>query len=129
MGQYDGKKVLVVDDSAPMRMLISVTLRKALSGLQITEAENGVDAMAKLRDGDFDLVLTDMNMPLMDGAQLIRQIRGTSNKIPVAVITTRGEEKDRDFGLALGADCYITKPVTGRELKDVVLKFLAEREV
>lgn len=128
MGQYDGKKVLVVDDSATMRMLIAVTLRKVVSGLNVTEAENGIDAMEKLRDGDFDLVLTDMNMPLMDGAQLISQIRGSSKRIPIAVITTRGEEEDRDFGIAIGADGYLTKPVTGKELKEIVKKFIAGRE-
>lgn len=129
MENCEKKRVLVVDDSATMRMLISVTLRNVLSGLSVTEAENGADALEKLQGQNFDLVLTDMNMPEMDGAQLIREIRGSSKDIPIAVITTKGEEKDRDFGLSLGADGYITKPVKGNELREIVLRFLAEREV
>jgi two-component system chemotaxis response regulator CheY len=128
MERYEGKKVLVVDDSAPMRMLIAMTLRRSLAGLSVTEAYNGLDAMEKLRDQKFDLVLTDMNMPGMDGAQLIRSIRGSMEHIPIAVITTMGEDKDRDYGLSLGADGYITKPVTGGDLRGVVRRFLRGRE-
>lgn len=130
MEKMDNKKILVVDDSATMRMLISMTVRKVLTGLSVTEAVNGADAVEKLQKQDFALVLTDMNMPEMDGAQLISWIRSSGRKhVPIAVITTKGQEKDRDFGLSLGANGYLTKPVKGNELKELVLKFVAESGV
>ncbi len=119
------KTILVVDDSAMMRMFISVTLRKALTDVTITEAENGADAVKKLQDQDVDLVLTDMMMPEMNGAQLIENIRKVMNRdMPIIVVTTKGEEKDRELGLSLGANGYITKPVNGHNLREVVIKFL-----
>ena len=74
---------------------------------------------------DVDLVLTDMMMPEMNGLQLIENIRKLLNKdVPIIVITTKGEEENRELGLSLGANGYITKPVSGNKLKDEVLKFL-----
>ncbi len=125
MGNIERKRILVVDDSATMRMLISMTIRKVVPAI-ITEAVNGVDAMGKLEKQDFDLVLTDIMMPEMDGTQLIKRIRGTLNKeIPIIIITTKGEESDRDLGMFLGANGYITKPVNGNQLKDTISKYLA----
>jgi len=124
MGDVDRKRILVVDDSATMRMLISMTIRKVVPAF-ITEAVNGVDAIGKLEKQDFDLVLTDIMMPEMDGTQLISRIRRTMNKeIPIIIISTRGEESDRDLGMSLGANGYITKPVNGQQLKDTISKFL-----
>lgn len=119
------KSILVVDDSATMRMFISMTVKKIMQGVTVTEAVNGVDAIAKLQDQDFDLVLTDMVMPEMDGVQMISKVRGILSKtMPIVIITTKGEERERDFGLSHGADSYITKPVDIHELKETVLKFL-----
>jgi len=124
------KRILVVDDSATMRMLISMTLKKVLNGVSITEAVNGFDAIEKLKIHDFDLILSDMNMPEMDGAGLIGEIRRSLNMdMPIVIITTKGEDKDKDLGLSLGANGYITKPIKGYELKDTVLKFLMKCEV
>ncbi len=118
-------KILVVDDSATMRMFLSMTLKRVFADISITEAENGLDAIEKLRAQDVDIVLTDMMMPEMNGLQLIENIRKLLNKdVPIIVITTKGEEKDRELGLSLGANGYITKPVSGNKLKDEVLKFL-----
>lgn len=123
--QKQSPKILVVDDSATMRMFLSMTLKRTFSDISITEAENGVDAIKKLQAQDVDLVLTDMMMPEMNGLQLIENIRKLLNKdVPIIVITTKGEEKDRELGLSLGANGYITKPVSGNKLKDEVLKFL-----
>lgn len=119
------KSILVVDDSATMRMFIAMAIKKVLEGVTVTEAVNGVDALAKMQDHDFDLVLTDMVMPEMDGAQMIGKIRGSLNKtIPIVIITTKGEERERDFGLSSGADSYLTKPVNVYKLKETVLRFL-----
>lgn len=123
--QKESPKILVVDDSATMRMFLSMTLKRVFADISITEAENGADAIRKLQTQDVDIVLTDMMMPEMNGLQLIENIRKLLNKdVPIIVITTKGEEKDRELGLSLGANGYITKPVSGNKLKDEVLKFL-----
>jgi CheY-like chemotaxis protein len=119
------KAVLVVDDSTVMRMVIVMSLKRILS-VKITEAVNGRDALAKLENGTFDLLLTDMVMPEMDGAELIREVRNRlKNDIPIVVITTKGEEKDRNVGLSLGANSYLTKPVDLKALIKTTLKYLA----
>jgi CheY-like chemotaxis protein len=119
------KKILVVDDSATMRMLISLNLKRSLVGISVTEATDGVDAIAKMQAQEFDLILTDMMMPEMDGPQLIGNIRQTlRNDIPIIIISSNGEEKDRDRGLSLGANGYITKPVKGYELIKTITTFL-----
>ncbi|MDH4231965.1 MAG: response regulator [Nitrospirota bacterium] len=119
------KNVLVVDDSALMRMLISMTIKKNIQGIAVTEAVNGADAITKMQDQDFDLILTDMVMPGMDGLQMVSAIRDSVSKtIPIVIITTKGEARERDLGLLHGADSYITKPVNAHELKETVLKFL-----
>lgn len=123
--QKQSPKILVVDDSATMRMFLSMTLKRVFADISITEAENGADAIRKLQTQDVDIVLTDMMMPEMNGLQLIENIRKLLNKdVPIIVITTKGEEKDRELGLSLGANGYFTKPVSGNKLKDEVLKFL-----
>ena len=121
------KKILIVDDSATMRMFLCMSIKKTAAGVSLTEAVNGVDAVEKLKKDDFDLVLTDINMPEMDGTQLVEKIRGSLNKnMPIIIITTEGEEKHRDLGLSLGANGYITKPVNSYELKETVARFLME---
>ncbi len=118
------KSILVTDDSTIMRMFLVMSLKRMLR-VKITEAVNGIDALAKLKDGKFDLLLTDMNMPEMNGAELIRCVRtGMNSDIPIVVITTKGEIKDREIGLSLGANGYLTKPVNQAELIKMVLKFL-----
>jgi CheY-like chemotaxis protein len=122
--------ILVVDDSPTMRMLLVMTLKKVSREISIEEAVNGVDAWRKLQEKAFDLVFTDMQMPEMDGAELVRRIRGElSRTLPVIIVTTKGEESDRDFGLALGADGYITKPVNVHEIKETVLNYLEGHKV
>lgn len=123
------KKILVVDDSATMRMYLCVTLKKVMHGIAVSEAVHGADAVEKLKKSDFDLVLTDLSMPEMDGIQLISEIRGPMQMhVPIIVITTKGEERDRDRGIGLGANGYITKPVNFFEFKETVLKCLQRHE-
>jgi len=118
------KSILVTDDSTIMRMFLVMSLKRMLK-VNITEAVNGIDALAKLKGGRFDLLLTDMNMPEMNGAELIRCVRiGMNSDIPIVVITTKGEIKDREIGMSLGASGYLTKPVNQAELIRTVLKFL-----
>jgi two-component system chemotaxis response regulator CheY len=118
------KSILVADDSAIMRMFLVMNLRRMLR-VNIAEAVDGQDALAKLMNGKYDLLLTDMNMPEMGGAALIRAVRiGLKSDIPIVIITTKGEMKDRDLGMSLGANGYLTKPVDVKELIKTILTHL-----
>jgi CheY-like chemotaxis protein len=124
MFNYSDKSILVTDDSAIMRMFLVLNLKRMLK-VNITEAVNGLDALAKLKSNTFDLLLTDMNMPEMNGAELVRWVRtGLNSDMPIIVITTMGEIKDRERGMELGANGYLTKPVNQTELIKTVCKFL-----
>jgi two-component system chemotaxis response regulator CheY len=124
--RFTNKKVLVADDSQTMRMFILFHLIKMLPGVQIIEAENGAAAVQKLMQQDVDLILTDMNMPELDGAGVIRAVRqGLKKPTPIIVITTKGEMQDRERGMALGANGYITKPLNIREFRETVLKLIS----
>ena len=120
------KNLLVVDDSATTRMLISLTLKKE-GTYNITEVANGKEAVDKLGDQSVDCVLTDINMPHMNGLDLIAYIRAKHSEptVPIIVITTQGEEKSRDEGLAKGANAYLTKPISGPKLVSLVKELLA----
>jgi two-component system chemotaxis response regulator CheY len=125
MTSYRDKKVLVADDSQTMRMFILFNLIKTLPGVRIVEAVNGLDAIEKLHHHEVDLILTDMNMPELDGAGVIRAVREVFKKdTPIIVITTMGEKKDRERGMALGASGYITKPLNPREFREAIFKFI-----
>ena len=118
------KSILVVDDSVIMRMFLIMNMRRMMR-VNITEAVNGQDAVTKLMNGKFDLLMTDMNMPEMGGAELVRFVRnGLQSDMPIVIITTMGESKDRDLGMRLGANAYLTKPVDVKELIKTILKHL-----
>jgi len=118
------KTILVADDSAIMRMFLVMNMRRMLR-VNITEAVNGQDALAKLMNGKYDLLITDMNMPEMGGAELVRAVRiGLKSDIPIVIVTTKGEVKDRELGMSLGANGYLTKPVDVKELIKTILKYL-----
>jgi two-component system chemotaxis response regulator CheY len=103
---------LVVEDSPMMRQLIVHALAR-IKGLVVTEANDGVVGVQKLAKARFDLVITDINMPIMDGLKLIRRVRTDERHkhVPILVITTEGADEDRDRAIALGATGYITKPI------------------
>jgi two-component system chemotaxis response regulator CheY len=103
---------LVVEDSPTMRQLIVFALSR-IRGLAVIEADDGVDALKKLAGSRFDIILTDINMPIMDGLKLVKRVRGDEQlkAIPIVIITTEGAEEDRQRALALGANAYITKPI------------------
>ena len=120
------KKILVVDDSATMRMLIVMTIKKLLPGISVIEAVDGNEAVDKLKANDVDIILTDINMPEMDGNELIKWVREShSTDIPIIVITTEGDEQVMEERKALGANAYITKPIKGPQLKEVVQELLS----
>ncbi len=125
MQSFLNKRILVVDDSQTMRMFIIFHLIKLLPGVQIMDAVNGLDAIEKLNHHDVDLILTDMNMPELDGAGVIRAVRQVFKKdTPIIVITSKGESLERDRGLALGANGYLTKPLNILEFREEILKYL-----
>ncbi len=120
------RTILVVDDSATMRQLIGLTLKK-VKGCQVVEAPNGLDAVARLGSGSFDLIITDIKMPEMDGLELVRHVRGPLGRpeLPIIIVTTKGEEGMRDAGLQAGANAYLTKPLSGAQLVDLVERLTA----
>ncbi len=110
-------RILVVEDSPTMRQLITFTLKR-LKDVEIVEASDGVDGLKKIAAGKFDIIFTDINMPIMDGLKLVSLVKNDpANKdIPIVVITTEGGQEDRDRALALGANSYITKPIQATNL-------------
>lgn len=118
-------KVLVVEDSPTMRQLIVFALKR-LRGLTIIEANDGVDGLKKIAADKFDLILTDINMPIMDGLKLVSLVRNDPNHraIPIVVITTEGASEDRERALALGANDYITKPIQTHKIIEVSRRLL-----
>ncbi|EHP84350.1 response regulator receiver protein [Geobacter metallireducens RCH3] len=119
------KRILVVEDSPTMRQLISFTLRR-LPGVALVEATDGVDALKKLGGDSFDLIFTDINMPIMDGLKLVSLVRNDPSlrHIPVVIITTEGAAEDRQRGLALGANDYLTKPIQAGKILAVARELL-----
>jgi two-component system chemotaxis response regulator CheY len=126
MTSWENKRVLVADDSQTMRLLILFHVIKMMPGVKITEAVNGADALEKLKLQDVDLILTDMNMPEMDGAGLITAVRRELKRdTPIIIITTRGELRDRERGMSVGANGYVTKPLDVRQFREAVRKFIS----
>ncbi len=103
-------KILVVDDSATVRKLIINILKGA--DYETVEAVDGVDALEKLAQEDIDLIIADLNMPRMNGLELIRTIRKDPvySDIPIVMLTTEGSEEDKKRGFEAGANVYLVKP-------------------
>ncbi len=117
--------ILVVEDSPTMRQLISFAIKRVANS-HVVEATDGVDALKKLSTEKFDLILADINMPVMDGLKLVSLVRGNAlyKAIPIIIITTEGAEEDRKRALAIGANAYLPKPIQTQELIKLVNGFL-----
>jgi two-component system chemotaxis response regulator CheY len=117
---------LVVEDSPTMRQLITFALKR-IPGSKIVEANDGIDALKKLSTQKFDIILTDINMPIMDGLKLVSMVRNdpVHRTIPIIIITTEGADEDRKRGLALGANAYIAKPIQTADLLSVVNEIIS----
>lgn len=107
-------KVLLVDDEAGLRELVRIYLES--SGFEVIEAADGFAAEAELSNGIFDLVILDIMMPKVDGLTLCRKIRSVQVDLPILLLTAKGEEVDRLLGFEYGADDYVVKPFSPREL-------------
>lgn len=118
-------KILVVEDSPTMRQLIVFALKR-LKGVIVVEANDGVDGLKKLSSDRFDLVMTDINMPVMDGLKLVSLIRNdaTHKDTPIVVITTEGAQEDKDRALSLGANAFVTKPVQSANILKLAQELL-----
>lgn len=118
-------KVLIVEDSPTMRQLIVFALKR-IRGVQVFEANDGVDGLKKISAEKFDLIFTDINMPIMDGLKLVSLVRNDPNykEVPIVIITTEGASEDRERALTLGADDYITKPIQTTKILDVAKRLL-----
>jgi CheY-like chemotaxis protein len=117
------KKILFADDSSIMRLFARMTTR-SIQGISVTEAHDGLDAVEKIGKETFDLIITDINMPNMDGLQLIRHVRMMGLRIPIIILTTLGEEQDVARGMDLGADDYVTKPISVHKLTNIISTFM-----
>lgn len=107
-------RLLIVDDEMNIRMLIK---KYALfEKYDVEEAENGMEAVAKCRGTDFDLIIMDIMMPELDGFSACREIRKMNPSVPIIMLSARGEEYDRIHGFELGVDDYVVKPFSPREL-------------
>ncbi len=118
--------ILVVEDSPTMRQLISFAMKR-ISSAHVIEATDGVDALKKLSSDKVDLILCDINMPVMDGLKLVSLVRGnpTFKDIPIIMVTTEGAEEDRKRALAIGANAYLPKPIQTQELIKLVNTYLS----
>lgn len=122
------KSFLVVDDSATMRQLIVMTLKK-MGCTAISEAPNGKVGLEKLADGPVDIVLTDIDMPEMNGLEFIQHARPQYPALPIVILSTHGDDTTRDKGLALGANDYLTKPLSGSKLTDVLERIFPDLDL
>ncbi|MCM2285059.1 MAG: response regulator [Desulfobacula sp.] len=119
-----GKLILTADDSASMRQMVSFTLKGA--GYDVLEAVDGKDGLEKAKAKDVDMVITDLNMPHMDGIQMIREIRALPKYkfIPIILLTTESQDEKKMQGKAAGATGWIVKPFKPEQLLAVIKKVL-----
>ncbi len=117
--------ILIVEDSPTMRQLISFAMKR-IANSKVFEATDGVDALKKLSSEKIDLILADINMPVMDGLKLVSLVRGNPayKDIPIIIITTEGAEEDKKKALAIGANAYLPKPIQTQELIKLVNGFI-----
>ena len=118
--------ILVVEDSPTMRQLISFAMNR-IPNACVIEATDGVDALKKLSSDKIDLILADINMPVMDGLKLVSLVRGNPSfkDIPIIMVTTEGAEEDRNRAIAIGANAYLPKPIQTQALLKLVTTFLS----
>lgn len=118
------KTILAVDDSGSLRQMVVFSLKAA--GYQVTEAVDGQDGLEKARNQKFDLVLTDQNMPRMDGLALIKSLRMLQEyqRVPILMLTTEASDEMKMKGKAAGANGWLVKPFDPQRLTEVVKKII-----
>lgn len=118
--------ILVVEDSPAMRSFVRASL-EGIDGCEVLLAANGFEALRVLPRRRYDVIVTDINMPDINGLELIRFVRASElhRETPIVIISTDAAERDRERALALGADEYVVKPFTAEELRAIVERRLA----
>ena len=121
------KRILIVEDSPTMRALLNSALEGLEIPVKITEASSGFEALRCLPREPFDLIVTDINMPDINGLELVSFAKNNNayRSIPLVIVSTEGAERDRERGLELGADAYLVKPFEPESLREVVLDLLS----
>jgi two-component system chemotaxis response regulator CheY len=119
-------RILIVEDSPTMRAMLVAALEDLASPVKITEAESGFEALRRLPRETYDLILTDINMPDINGLELVAFVKKNEaySSIPLIIVSTEGSERDRDKGLALGADAYLVKPFDPEDLRHIAQDLL-----
>jgi two-component system chemotaxis response regulator CheY len=123
------KRILVTEDSATMRSLLVSTI-ELCGDYEVVEAASGFEALRLLPREKIDLIITDINMPDINGLELINYVRKNANYMdtPLFIISTEGREKDVEKGLALGANEYIVKPINPARLQELINRYIGEPE-
>ena len=117
-------KILIVDDDKTTRKLLNLYLKG--KGYETLTAENGLDAMEKLGSGDISLIITDINMPYMDGIELTKTLRSdaAAGNIPIIMVTTEADEDERKKALEAGVDDYLVKPTNAEQISESIKMIL-----
>ena len=120
-------QILVVEDSAAMRSFIASTVEE-IEGTSVVEAASGFEALKELPRHDFQLIITDINMPDINGLELIRFIRENEKykETPLIIVSTESSQRDRERGLAIGANAYLIKPFSPPALRELVERYLKD---
>ena len=121
------KRILIVEDSPTMRALLNSALEGIEVPVKITEASSGFEALRCLPREPFDLIVTDINMPDINGLELVSFAKSNNayRSIPLIIVSTEGADRDRERGLELGADAYLVKPFEAEYLREVVVDLLS----
>jgi len=119
-------RILIVEDSGTMRSLLVQALEDLDPALKIDEAQNGFEALRLLPRHAYDLILTDINMPDINGLELVSFVKGNKGyrSVPVVIVSTESSERDREKGLELGADAYLVKPFAPGDLQRLAADLL-----
>jgi two-component system chemotaxis response regulator CheY len=121
------QNILIVEDSPTMLALLSSALEELEVPVKLTEASSGFEALRILPRESFDLIITDINMPDINGLELVSFVKSNDayRSTPLMIVSTEGSERDREKGVKLGADAYIVKPFEPESLREVVLSLLS----
>jgi two-component system chemotaxis response regulator CheY len=121
------QRILIVEDSPTMRSLLVSALEDLDAPAKIIEVESGFEALRVLPRERFDLILTDINMPDINGLELVSFVKNEERyrKIPLIIVSTEGSDRDREKGLSLGADAYVVKPFEPEELRRLAQDLIA----
>ena len=123
-------RILIVEDSPTMRSLLTSSLEELEGAVKIVEVASGFEALRHLPRERFDLIVTDINMPDINGLELVSFVKSNAayRAIPLVIVSTESSERDRDKGLELGADAYLVKPFEPEALRDIARRLLEGAE-